>query len=219
MTATTSEPTPLSRIDRPPRRFRFLAAFSIGLLAVLLLGAGVLYAFDRQFEGRVLPGVHVGSVDLSGLSPAEASTRLSAAYADLGNGQLVLSGGGSQSTVSYASLDRQLDVDGLVADAVAVGRAGSPLDRVIGNAKTAIRGIVLAPRVVVDDGKLAAVVDSAVRALERDPVDATVVAAKSGFDTTPATPGQSADAKSALDTALARLSSLDAPVRTEVAIA
>src|SRR2546423_6481261 len=156
MTATTSEPTPLSRIDRPPRRFRFLTAFGIGLVAVLLLGAGVLYAFDRQFEGRVLPGVHVGSVDLSGLSPAEASTRLSGAYADLGNGQLVLSGGGSQSTVSYASLDRHLDVDGLVADAVAAGRAGSPLAQVIGNAKTAIRGIILPPRVVIDDGNLAA---------------------------------------------------------------
>ena len=218
MTTTTSEPTTLPRIDRPSGRFRFLTAFGIGLAAVLVLGAGVLYAYDRQFEGRVLPGVHVGSVDLSGLSPAEAGARLGAAYADLGNGQLVLSGAGSQASVSYASLGRHLDIDGLVADAVAVGRAGSPLDRVIGNAKTAIRGVVLAPRVVVDAGKLAAAVDSAAFALERDPVDATVVPAKSGFDTTPAAPGQSADAKTALDTAMARLSALDAPARTEVAI-
>src|SRR3954469_7852942 len=106
MTATTSQPTSLPRIDRPSRRFRFLTAFGIGIVAVVLLGAGLLYAYDRQFEGRVLPGVHVGSVDLSGLSPAEASTRLRAAYADLGNGQLVLSGAGSQSSISYASLDR-----------------------------------------------------------------------------------------------------------------
>src|SRR5947207_13109453 len=118
MTTTTSEPTTLPRSDRPSGRFRFFGAFGIGLVAVLLLGAGALYAYDRQFEGRVLPGVHVGSVDLSGLSVAEASTRLSAAYADLGNGQLVLSGAGSQSSVSYPSLDRHLDVDGLVADAV-----------------------------------------------------------------------------------------------------
>jgi hypothetical protein len=176
MTTTTSERA-LPRLDRPSRRFRFLAAFGIGLATVLILGAGVLYAYDRQFEGRILPGVHVGSVDLSGLSPAEASARLSAAYTDLGSGQLVLSGGGSQSSASYASLDRHLDVDGLVADAAAVGRAGSPLDRVIGNAKTALRGVLLAPRVVFDQAKLAAAVVAAARPLERVPVDAPLVGA------------------------------------------
>jgi vancomycin resistance protein YoaR len=217
MTTTTTERS-LPRIDRPSRRFPFLAAFAIGLFAVLLLGAGVLYAYDRQFEGRILPGVHVGSVDLSGLSPDDARARLSAAYADLGNGQLVLSGGGSQSSVSFASLGRQLDVDGLVADAAAVGHAGSPLDRAIGNAKTALRGVVLAPRVVVDEGKLAAAVESAAAPLERDPVEATVVAGKSGFETTPAAPGQSADVKAAVAAASARLAALDASSRTEVAI-
>jgi vancomycin resistance protein YoaR len=217
MTTTTTEHA-LPGLDRPSRRFRFLAAFGIGLAAVLILGAGVLYAYDRQFEGRILPGVHVGSVDLSGLSAAEASARLGAAYADLGSGQLVLSGGGSQSSVSYASLDRHLDVDGLVADAAAVGRAGSPLDRVIGNAKTALRGVLLAPRVVFDETKLAAAIEAAARRLERDPVDATVVAAKVGFQTTPSAEGQSADADTAIALATARLSALDAPSLTEVAI-
>ena len=214
MTTTTSEQA-LPRLDRPSRRFRFLAAFGIGLAAILILGAGVLYAYDRQFEGRILPGVQVGSVDLSGLSPAEANARLSSAYADLGSGQLVLSGGGSQSTVSYASLDRHLDVDGLVADAAAaVGHAGSPLDRVIGNAKTALRGVLLAPRVVFDEGKLAAAVEAAAGPLERDPVDATVVAAKTGFQTTRSAEGQSADADAAIALATARLSALDAPSLT-----
>jgi vancomycin resistance protein YoaR len=217
MTTTTTDAA-LPMIDRPSRRFRFAAAFAIGLAAVLILGAGVLYAFDRQFEGRILPGVHVGSVDLSGLSPAEATARLNAAYADLGSGQLVLSGGASQSSVSYASLGRHLDVDGLVSDAAGVGRAGSPVDRVIGNAKTALRGVVLAPRVVFDQARLAAAVQSAARPLERDPVDAAVVAGKSGFETTPAAAGQAADADTALAQASARLSALDAPARTEVAI-
>ena len=218
MTTTTTEQA-LPRLDRPSQRFRFLAAFGIGLAAILILGAGVLFAYDRQFEGRILPGVHVGSVDLSGLSPADASARLSTAYADLGSGELVLSGGGSQASVPYASLDRHLDVDGLVADAAAVGRAGSPLDRVIGNAKTALRGVLLAPRVVFDEGKLVAAVEAAARPLERDPVDATVVAAKTGFETTPSAEGQSADADAAIALATARLAALDAPSRTEVAIA
>jgi vancomycin resistance protein YoaR len=218
MTTTATEHAGLPAIARPSQRFPFVAAFAIGVVAVLILGAGVLYAYDRQFEGRILPGVHVGSVDLSGLWPDEASARLNAAYADLGSGQLVLSGGGSQSSVSYASLGRQLDADGLVADAAAVGRAGSPFDRVIGNAKTALRGVELAPRVVLDEAKVAAAVETAARPLEREPVDATVVAAETGFETTPSVAGQSADVNSAVDAATAKLSALEAAARVEVAI-
>ncbi len=218
MTTTTSESTPLPTVRRPSRRLPFLAAFTFGLAAVLALGAGVLYAYDRQFEGRILPGVRVGSIDLSGLSPAEAAARLNAGYASLGSGELVLTGGGQRTTVSYASLGRHLDVDGLVSDAAGVGRAGSPLDRIIGNVKTALRGVILAPRVVFDDQKLAAAVESAARPLERDPVDATVVKTKTGFDTNPAAAGQTADAKTALDQAAADLASLDAPAQVSVAI-
>ena len=51
---------------RPSARLRFGVAFLIGLIATLGLGAGALYAYDQQYTGRVLPGVTVGGVDLSG---------------------------------------------------------------------------------------------------------------------------------------------------------
>jgi hypothetical protein len=74
MTTTTPDtvaiPTPETR--RSSVRLRFAVAFLVGLLAALGIGAGALYAYDQQYTGRVLPGVRIGAVDLSGLGPGEA---------------------------------------------------------------------------------------------------------------------------------------------------
>src|SRR2546423_1635438 len=212
------EPIPLPAATRLSPRIPFVAAFSVGLAVMLGLGAGLLSAYERQFDGRILPGVHVGSVDLSGLSTSEAAARVDAGYAGLADGELVLTAGSRQTSVSYASLGRHVDTGSLVSDALAVGRSGSPLDRFVGYAKTALRGVVVAPRVVVNETKLTAAIQSAARPLERDPVDATVTATADGFATTPSAPGQAADVATAFGRATAELSSLDAPSRTEVAI-
>src|SRR3954452_9088049 len=115
---TTDEPMPERR---PSIRVRFAVAFLAGLLCVLALGAGVLYAYDRQYEGRILPGVHAGRVDLSGLTPSAAREQLAAAYGDLGRGEIVFSGTGGSQTVSYADLGRRVDADALVSAAASIG--------------------------------------------------------------------------------------------------
>src|SRR6188474_2380750 len=78
-------------IERPRHRARtrFAVAFLISVLAGLAIGAGALYAYDRQYTGRVLPGVSVGGIDLSGLSPDAAAERLHDAYDRFGEGQAV----------------------------------------------------------------------------------------------------------------------------------
>jgi vancomycin resistance protein YoaR len=216
---STSETASLPIVEqRPSRRLRFIVAFVAGLLAVLALGVGALYGYDRQFEGRILPGVRIGSVDLSGLSPAAAAAQLSTAYASLGTGKLVLTSPDGNTTITYADIGRHVDVDGLVADAAAVGRAGSAVDRVIGNARTALRGVVLAPRVVFDQQLLASKVQAAAARLERSPIDAAVTTTATSFEQTPASDGRTADAGAALGAATAALSALDAPAEIDVAI-
>jgi hypothetical protein len=71
------------RLGRPTAR-RFVAAFTFGILGVFAVSAGALAAFESSNSGRILPGTHVGSVDLSGLTPSEARSRLNDAYAALG---------------------------------------------------------------------------------------------------------------------------------------
>ena len=94
MTTTTPDslPLPVETEARVRPRWRFALAFVVGLLIALALGLGAMLWYDAQYAGRVLPGVSVGSVDLSGLTPEAARTTLDAEYAGLSDGQLVLAG-------------------------------------------------------------------------------------------------------------------------------
>ena len=69
---------------RPRRRrslaLRFGVAFVLGLLLAVGVGAGALYAWSQQYEGRVLPGVRVGSTELGGLTREQAKAELASAY-------------------------------------------------------------------------------------------------------------------------------------------
>ncbi|HEY7735725.1 MAG TPA: VanW family protein [Candidatus Limnocylindrales bacterium] len=216
-TATDSAPL-AAPAARTSDRGRFLLAFAAGLAAVLLLGSGVLYAFDRQYEGRILPGVHAGSVDLSGLTPTEARSRLAAAFGSVGDGELVLEAGDRTFPVPYAKVDRRVDVDGLVEAAASFGRSGSPLDRLVGNARTALRGVDIVPRVVLDEAALAGEVERAAASLDRAPADASVALGEAGFELAKGTDGVRADRATPLAEATAALKSLAAPARIEISI-
>ena len=46
--------------DEKALAFRFGVSFVLGFLLAFGIGAGVLYAWGQQYDGRVLPGVRVG---------------------------------------------------------------------------------------------------------------------------------------------------------------
>ena len=105
-----------------------LVAFLVGLVAALALGAGALYAFDQQYTGRILPGVTVGGIDLSGLTPDEAPSRRSARRSARSPKGGPSSSGGDAEQVdrlrrrsAAARISRRM-----VAEAMAVGRRARP---------------------------------------------------------------------------------------------
>jgi vancomycin resistance protein YoaR len=217
---TTATDTVPLKTGRAPdaTKTRFVMAFVAGLVAVLLLGAGALYAFDRQYAGLILPGIRAGSVDLSGLTPEAARSQLSAVYAPAGQGELVLTAGDRTVRVPYAEVGRRIDVDALVATAAAIGRSGSPFDRLVGNARTALRGVELDPRMLVDEAALAGRIEAAAASLDSEPSDAAVAITDTGFQLTPGKNGLRADREAPLAQATAALLQLDAPGTVEVAI-
>ena len=81
---------------RPRRRrslaLRFGVAFVFGFLLTVGIGAGALYAWGQQYDGRVLPGVRVGSTELGGLTREQAEAAIANAYGSLGTGQITLTG-------------------------------------------------------------------------------------------------------------------------------
>ncbi|HEY4633480.1 MAG TPA: VanW family protein [Candidatus Limnocylindrales bacterium] len=218
MTTTTPDSIALAPgLRRPSKRVRFVVAFLVGLIAAMALGAGALYAYDQQYAGRVLPGVRVGTVDLSGLDPATAAEQLRSAYASLGEGELVLTSPAGAAVIPYADIERGPDIDAMLAEAMAAGRADGPVERAISNARTALRGIVLEPRVTFDADALAGRIERHASSLATDPVEASVTLTSDGaYEVKPGADGRVADPKAAIAAAVESLGALDAPARIEL---
>ena len=197
-------------------RTRFFVAFLAGLIAALAIGAGALYAFDQQYSGKVLPGVRVGAVNLSGLTPAEASARLTEAFASFGQGQAVLTYGDLEMPIDYAQIGRRPDVEAMVAEALAVGRSGNTVDRAILNVRTALRGVEITPKVTFDATRLARYVQTHAGRLTIEPKDASVTTTKKGFAVVEGVEGRRADRLPATEFLTAALARIDAPAEIRV---
>jgi vancomycin resistance protein YoaR len=177
---------------------RFVAAFVFGVLGVLAVTAGALAAFESSNSGRIMPGVHVGDIDLSGLGPSEARAKLNEAYAGLADGQLVLVAGGVSREVAFASIGRRLDVDATVDEAMAVGRSGATIERVATNVRNMFRGVDIAPGATFELPALRREVDALAGAVNLDPAVASVALVGEDFVVTPGSNGHSADVEVAV---------------------
>src|SRR5688572_26426929 len=216
MTTTTPEtvllPTPdTPDVARPSTRLRFAVAFFVGLLAAMALGVGALYAYDRQYTGRILPGVAIGSLDLSGHDPATAAAAIRQVYGYLGEGSVTFTTRDSERTISFADIDRGPDVDAMVAEALAVGRDGNAVERIIADARTALRGVALTPKVTFDADALAEHALDYADTLAREPRDAWVAIVAKQFAIVNSVDGRLADPAVPVEAALADLGELSAP--------
>jgi vancomycin resistance protein YoaR len=223
--STTSEPIDVLSDDTAPAasdsrrtsmRVRFALAFGVGLVVTLLLGVGALYAYDQQYTGRVLPGVRVGTVDLSGLTPQVAASRLLDAYGGLSNGKVVVNGPNGPLVITYQSVGRTLATDQLVGEAMAVGRGGNAIDRAVANARTAIRGVTIAPRMTFDAAALATRINQAAEGQEVSALEASVVVADDHtYSVVDGRTGRTVDAGGAIARITTALSSFDAPAEVD----
>ncbi len=211
--------------QRRPRRRRSLALFFgvaavFGFLLTVGIGAGALYAWGEQYEGRILPGVRVGSTDLGGLTREQAGAAIASAYGSLGTGQIALTDpDGQTTTISYADVGRGPDTSPLLDAALAAGRQGEPLANLISAPQVALHGVTLDSGVAYDRDKLTAAVETLAATIDQTPVDATVSAGQGGtFTTSPAKEGRAVD-KAALLTALdQQLAAIGTPASITMAV-
>ncbi len=221
----TSSPDPETSAASAPagrgRRLamRFALSFLLGVALVVGIGAGALYAWGRQYDGRILPGVHTGTTDLSGLTPDEARAAIAAAYAPLAAGSIVLSGPSGDTTIPEAAIGRGPDVAAILDAALTAGRKGAPLADLIDAPQAALHSVVVPEAVTYDRAKLAAAIDSLAATIDTSAVDATVtVAADRSFQPTASKDGRVVD-RAALIAALdSRLTRLDAPDRITASV-
>jgi len=195
-----------------------LAVFGIlfGILAAVALTAGLVVAADQQYDGRVLPGVHVAGADLSGMDRDEARAALSAALAPYGEGTVVVEARAGTEEIPYAKIGRTATIEALADQALAVGRDGGSVDRLVSGVRNAVRGVEIEPRVVVDPAKVAAALTAIAARTDAAPTDAQVAYRKDGYTVTPAIPGEGLDVAAATSTIVTALSNTDAPARLTV---
>ena len=201
-----------------PRRRRLVLGV-LGLLALLLIAAGAaagaLVAWDGQYEGRILPGVHAGSVDLSGLDRAGAAAAIEAAY-PYADGRVVLRTPDGDRAIPFSAIGRRVDVDALVDAAMASGREAALPDRLATQLRQATEGTTLQPTASFDAAALADRVRALVGTLALAPVDATITMGPDGVVVTSSRQGRAADPAPVVDAATAAVR--DAGAASEVVV-
>jgi lipoprotein-anchoring transpeptidase ErfK/SrfK len=107
---------------------RLLAVLSL-MVAILLVGAGTLYAYDRSNRERIAEGVSVEGVDLGGLTPERARAKLRQELVAPLERPVSVRHRGRRFTLTPERAEIAVDVDGSVAEALARSRAGNVLTR------------------------------------------------------------------------------------------
>ena len=218
MTTTTETiATPaLPARRRVPRVRSVVAAFVVGAILATTAGAVSLAAYSQMHAGKILPGVHVGTVDVSGLDRAVAADRLNAAFASYGQGKLVLSVGTTSEQIAYSDIGRGPDVNAMLDAAFAVGRGGSAADQTVAMLRTLTNGEVVEPRVTFDRDRLSQKFAVIAARVDRDTVDGEVKTVSGGFNVTQAVEGTYFDYQAASDQLAAQLSQTSAPAELRV---
>ncbi|MBA2557629.1 MAG: VanW family protein [Chloroflexi bacterium] len=196
MTTRTERIPAVSALPPDGSRWRSaLVAFFTAFALALLMGAAFVFGIQQLHGGRVLPGVSVGGVALSGLDRAQAEARLREVMPPLSTGQALLTTEGTTTAVDFAALGRDYDVSAVVQEAFAVGRRGSLLDQTSALAGSLTRGTTIELGSRYDMAAVQAAASQAAAAATRDPVDASVTLTHdgAGFAVSPATAGRALD--------------------------
>jgi lipoprotein-anchoring transpeptidase ErfK/SrfK len=131
-------------MPRLPRRGLATAATAVALIAIVLVGGA--FAYDATKADVISPGVRVGNVDVGGLTPAEARTKLRRAYRRLDR-PLVVRFEGRRWALRPEEADVHVAVDEAVSRGLAWSRDGSFLSRAARWLVGSDLDVDLAPRV------------------------------------------------------------------------
>jgi len=109
-----------------PRRLIAVLALTV---TVLLVGAGSLYAFDRQVRTKIADGVTVNGIDVGGLEPAAARQKLADSLLEPLSRPVSVRYKGRRFTLTPEQANVAVDIDGSVDRAMAVSTEGNLFTR------------------------------------------------------------------------------------------
>jgi vancomycin resistance protein YoaR len=211
MSAVLTSPT---QTHRPTTRlpWSFVALIALAAFGVVL--AFGFIAFQIYFSARVLPGVSVWNVELSGKSLDEAATALDAVFeAKFNTARVDLNDG------QRAWIANPIDL-GIYFDARATAQAALDLSQrgVTGQMQVLFNGVDLAPRIVFNSNLARAYFEQMAAQINRPPLDAGLQLDGTNVITTPAQIGHELNVEAALQL-LPDLARTDGPKRIVLPVA
>jgi lipoprotein-anchoring transpeptidase ErfK/SrfK len=154
----------------------------VGLVAVLIVGGGGLYLYDSSRGDEVAKGVSVNGVDLGGLSPEEARTKLRRSLLAGMRGTMVVEAGNKRFRLSSRRARVSVDVDAMVNDAVSRSHDGNFFSRTWRQLTGEEAKADLRPNVTYSRRVVSSLVDKVRSEVDRPPRNASVVPTPSGLE-------------------------------------
>jgi len=184
--------------------------------AILLLGLAVaFFVFRVAYADKVYPAVVVGDVAVGGMTVDQAAATVQQRAEALEQGTITFTFGGQTWTPTLAEIGAEVDVDGSVDAAYALGRSDNAVER-LGFANKLLRSDQHVPlRMTVDPEALDRWFDSVDADINRRAVDATLAVNGTDVTITPEQTGVIVDREAGKDLILGALRGLQ-PVETEL---
>ncbi len=195
---------------------RFAIGFVLGLLGTLFIAGAVVFGLWRAYDAKIMPGVRVGTVVVSGLTREEAIAKLSSEYASFGQGDLIATTPGGKGTITYQEVGRGPDSSQMADAALALGRADNPLASIVATVRTFAVGSSIPVIVKLDSVALASNIRRLTRTSLTPPQDASVAITGAEHTIRPAATGRGIDEAVIASELIDRLSSADAPAEIRI---
>jgi len=177
----------------------------------LVVVAAVALVALSSFSNRVVPGVRVGSVDVSGMDRAQVVASLQTAYAYLGQGEVTVTTPVGVATITYQQAGRAPDVEFMADAAMRIGHTGNPIDDAVFMLRTAINGQSVPIVVRVDPMAVATYVRQLVGTTQVPSQNASVTVQAATFSLSDSAPGSGIDESAISSAFIDRLTQSDAP--------
>jgi lipoprotein-anchoring transpeptidase ErfK/SrfK len=174
---------------------RRIAIVATMTLAVLLVGTGVVYAFDASREDRIADGVRIGGVDVGGLSANEATAKLQRRLVTPLQRTVAVRAGDRRFSLTTRESKLQVNSAELVGQAVAASREGSFLSRAWRDVTGGSIDKSVEPTIAYSKPSVQRLVDRVRVAVSRPAKDAGVHIETTEVDVREGEPGRTIDAK------------------------
>jgi hypothetical protein len=128
-----------------------MVALAAGLAFFIVLLAGSTVAFDMYHAGKIFPGVSIAGIDLSGMTPGQASALITQRLDYSMRGSIAFQDGARVWVAKPNELGLFLDPQTSALAAYQKGRQGNPLARIASQFQAWYTGVDIPPLLVFDE--------------------------------------------------------------------